>query len=382
MRYYLITLFICSISCTNTDPKYNSDKITDLIKELVDDEFTAGISYAMQIGNAESIIGQYGFADIENKIYVNEQTKFRIASVTKPITATAIMQLVEREEISLDDTINRFFSNFPNGNSITIYHLLSHTSGIPNWWEGGMPKDEPKNFPMCKNPHVYLERMIRISDFEPGSYYSYSNSNYVLLGEIIQQVSTQSYSDYISENIFVPAGMKNTEMEYSESNTEGYAKGYTYLHEDRHKFGTPDAYAMPFSAGGLRSTATDLLKFANALQSGTLVRKETLATMTSYALLSNGIMVYESLYSPSGQNPNSPNNIDKFGYGLGFQIMDNFDTKVISHGGDIAGFNAVLIGVPKSNSKLIILANTENGILSKLRAIEKTITDIELHITD
>ncbi|MBQ4822744.1 serine hydrolase domain-containing protein [Aquimarina sp. MMG016] len=382
MRYYLITFLICSISCTNTDPKYNSDKITDLIKELVDDEFTAGVSYAMQIGNAESIVGQYGFADIENKIYVNEQTKFRIASVTKPITATAIMQLVEREEISLDNTINRFFPNFPNGSSITIYHLLSHTSGIPNWWEGGMPKDEPKNFPMCKNPHVYLERMNRISDFEPGSYHNYSNSNYVLLGEIIQLVSKQSYADYISENIFIPSGMKNTEMEYSDSNTEGYAKGYTYLHEDSHKFGIPDAYAMPFSAGGLRSTATDLLKFANALQLGTLVRKETLATMISYALLSNGSRVYESLYSPSGQYPNFPNNIDKFGYGLGFQIMDNFDTKVISHGGDIAGFNAIFINVPKSNSKLIILANTENGILSQLRAIEKTITNIELHITD
>jgi CubicO group peptidase (beta-lactamase class C family) len=241
-----------------------------------------------------------------------------------------------------------------------------------------MPKDEPKNFPMCKDPHIYIERMGIKSLFEPGTYHAYSNTGYVLLGEIIEMVSGQSYFDYLKANILTPANMVDTEMEYVNQPSLNWVKGYGYNHELSNPFTKPDFYHMPFSAGGLRSSTSDVMKFMEALPKGKLISKATFEKMTSYAVLNNGQPVYDSIFSPTGQKPQFPSNITKMGYGLGFQIIENFGTKVISHGGDIAGFNAVMMFIPKSNTKIVILSNTENGILSKLLQIEKAATSIEL----
>ncbi len=376
-KVLLFLVGILVLSCTSNDPQKNINEIDKLIEELVEDKRAVGITYAIQVGDSILQTKEFGVSNIEMATPITQETQFRIASVTKPITAIAIMQLIEAKKLSLQDTIDKFFQSFPNGNQITVYQLLSHTSGIPNWWVGGMPKDEPKNFPLCENPHQYLERMNTPSLFEPGTFYSYSNSNYVLLGEITEIVSGQSYESFIKENIFIPANMENTEMEYAIDAKQTYAKGYTWQSNEENPFGTPESYTMPFSAGGLRSTTKDLLHFANAFGNGKLVRKETLLMMTSYAKLKNGKPVYEGLYSPSGQTPKFPGNMKNVGYGLGFQLIENFGTKTISHGGDIAGFNAVFMCVPKSNTTLVILANTENGVMSKLREIDELVTRIE-----
>lgn len=374
--FLIITLFI---RCTSISPDINVKKIDELISELVTDNKTAGITYAINVNDSISMSKSYGFSNLESKTKININDEFRIASITKPFTATAIMQLVEKNKLSLNDTISQFFPNLPNSNKITIYQLLSHTSGIPDWWEGEMPKDEPKNFPMCKNPHLYIERMKKISLFEPGTFHYYSNTGYVLLGEIIEIVSGLSYSDYISQNILIPSGMKNTEMEDVEKTAKNWVTGYAYNTEIKNPFTKPQYYHMPFSAGGLRSTATDLMSFMKSLNNGKLVSKKSLEMMTTYAILNNGQPIYEKLFSPNGNVPDFPSNIEKFGYGLGFQIIQNFDTKVISHGGDIAGFNSVLMYIPKSNTTLVILSNTENGILSNLKQIEKLATSIKLN---
>lgn len=374
--FLIITLFT---RCTSTSPEINVKKIDKLISGLVTDNKTAGITYAINVNDSINISKSYGFSNLESKTKININDEFRIASITKPFTATAIMQLVEKNKLSLNDTISRFFPNLPNSNKITIYQLLSHTSGIPDWWEGEMPKDEPKNFPMCKNPHLYIERMKKISLFEPGTFHYYSNTGYVLLGEIVEIVSGLSYSDYISQNILIPSGMKNTEMEDVEKTSKNWVTGYAYNTEIKNPFTKPQYYHMPFSAGGLRSTATDLMSFMKSLNSGKLVSKKSLEKMTIYATLNNGQPVYEKLFSPNGNVPDFPRNIEKFGYGLGFQIIQNFDTKVISHGGDIAGFNSVLMYIPKNNTTLVILSNTENGILSNLKQIEKLATSIKLN---
>ncbi len=376
--FLVITLFS---SCSSTSPDINVKKIDELISELVTDNRTAGITYAINVNDSISMTKSYGLSNVESKTKINENDEFRIASITKPFTATAIMQLVEKNKLSLDETIDQFFPNLPNSNKITIYQLLSHTSGIPNWWEGEMPKDEPKNFPMCKNPHLFIERMKNISLFEPGTFHYYSNTGYVLLGEIIEMVSETSYSDYIKQNILIPSGMHHTEMEDVEKVSKNWVTGYAYNTESENPYTKPQFYHMPFSAGGLRSTSTDLMIFLKALNNGKLVSEKSLEKMTNYAILNNGQPVYENLFSPNGNTPDFPNNMKKFGYGLGFQIIQNFGTKVISHGGDIAGFNSVLMYIPKSNTSLVILSNTENGILSNLQQIEKLATSIEINKT-
>lgn len=380
MKKFCVLLFalLNLISCTNKEPEYNSKKIDRLISQLVEDKRTVGVAYNIQIDSIISNSNEFGYADFEKKTTIKKNAQFRIASMTKPFTATAIMQLIEKGKLSLTDTIDNFFPNLANASKITIYQLLSHTSGIPNWFEAEMPKDEPKNFPMCKNPHIFIERMGIKSLFEPGTKHAYSNTGYVLLGEIIEMVSGQSYFEYLKANILIPANMVDTEMEYVEHPSPNWVKGFGYNPELSNPFTTPAFYHMPFSAGGLRSSASDVMKFMQALQTGKLISKETFKKMTSYAVINNGQPVYDNIFSPTGQKPQFPSNITKMGYGLGFQIIENFGTKVISHGGDIAGFNSVMMFIPKSNTKIVILSNTENGILSKLYEIEKAVTSIEL----
>jgi len=272
----------------------------------------------------------------------------------------------------------KFFPDYPNGEEITIYQLLSHTSGIPDWWESGIPKNTPSDFPMCAQPHLYIEQMEIMSLFEPGTFFSYSNTGYVLLGEIIEIVSMMKYEEYLNRNIFTVADMQNTELEYIENPKSDWVLGYTKKSNTNSTFSDPDIYPMPYSAGGFRSTTKDLLLFLNALESGKLISKESFSKMTSYARVKNGNYTYESIFVHNGEKPRFPSNIKKFGYGLGFQIIENFGVKTISHGGDIAGFNSVLLLVPHNKVKMVILSNTENGILPKLRKIEKLATSVEI----
>ena len=368
-------------SCTGKDPVKNTKKIAALNRALVEDQSSVGIAFGIEVDTITPLNKVFGFANYESKESLNPNSKFRIASITKPFTATAILQLIESNQLAFDDKLTMFFPDFPNGDHITIYHLLSHTSGIPNWWNGEMPKIEPENFPMCPKPHQYLQQMKKTELFEPGTFFSYSNTGYVLLGEIIEIISKIKYEVYLEQNIFLPAGMTNTEMEYIESPKEnwvkGYVKGNSKKDDTKEVFSKPDGYHMPFSAGGLRSTTEDLLLFLNALESGKLISKNMFAKMTSYSTLKNGAPVHESLYAHNGEAMSFPSNLKKFGYGLGFQIIENFGQKVVSHGGDIAGFNSVLMYIPHNNVKLAILANTENGILSKLKKIEKLAISIE-----
>jgi D-alanyl-D-alanine carboxypeptidase len=352
--FFFFFFFFTLTSCTNTEPDYNAKVIDQLVSDLVADKRTVGVAYGIQIGNVTSNTNEFGFNDFEKKTPIQKNAQFRIASLTKPFTATA------------------------NASKVTIYQLLSHTSGIPNWFEAEMPQDEPQDFPMCKSPHIYIERMGIKSLFEPGTYFSYSNTGYILLGEIIEQVSGQSYFEYLKSHILAPSNMINTEMEFIEQPSPNWIKGYAYNPELGTPFTEPELYHMPFSAGGLRSSIPDLLKFMESVRTGKLISKASYEKMTTYASLKNGQPIFDRLYSPPGQKPKFPSNIKKYGYGLGFQIIENFGTTVISHGGDIAGFNSVLMYIPKNQTTVVILSNTENGILSKLREIEKAATNIEL----
>lgn len=370
----VITLFSCS---TSKDPTENTRKIAFECKSLVENGSTLGIALGLQVDTIMEVLNDYGLTNYVTKEPLAKDAKFRIASITKPITATAILQLIESKQLAFNDHLLKFFPNYPNGEKITIYQLLSHTSGIPDWWESGMQENTPSDFPMCPHPHLYIGQMEKQSLFEPGTSFSYSNTGYVLLGEIIEIVSRMKYEEYLSKNIFAVAGMQNTEMEYFESPQSDWVSGYTRKSNTNLPFSDPDIYPMPYSAGGLRSTTRDLLLFLNALENGKLISKEMFSKMTSYAKVESGKTTHEAIFIHDGEKPRFPNNIKKFGYGLGFQIIENFGVKTISHGGDIAGFNSVLLYVPQNKVKLVILSNTENGILSKLRAIEKLATAIE-----
>ena len=354
------------------------NKLDSIIKDYVIQNKSVGIEFGIQINNTEPIVKKYGYADIETKRKLKETDLFRIASITKTFTATAIMKLVETGKMSLNDTLNKFFPDYPNGKNITIYQLLSHTSGIPNWWEGGMPDNEPKNFPMCENPHQYLQGMKKPSIFEPGEFYSYSNTNYVLLGEIIKQISGETYEKFLEENIFSPSGMTQTEMEYLDKPSKYWINGYAYDESEENPFVEPQSYHMPFSAGGLRSNSIELLKFINTLNSGKIINQRTLEKMTEYALLKSGKPVYEGKYLPPNSKSSKPRaNRTKFGYGLGFNLVELYGKPVYYHSGGISGFNSYLMHFPENNTTVSLLANVEDGIVPLLSEMRRIVNEIK-----
>jgi D-alanyl-D-alanine carboxypeptidase len=356
------------------DNKNTIYQIDSLVQSLISSKKSAGFMLGIQIQGNKPYLKEYGVTDVQTKRPVKANSIFRIASVTKPMTAVAIMTLVEKGKLSLTDKLSTFFKDFPNGDKITIYHLLSHTSGIPNWWEGGMPSDEPKDFPMCQQPHLYLQRMKTTSFFEPGSKHSYSNSGYVLLGEIIERVSGMNYEKYLRSTIFSKAGMKNTMIENEKNKNANWVNGYKQNSPTDTAFSAPDVYAMPFAAGALRSNAIDLLRFLSAFNAGKLVKEATTKSMTAQAVTNSGLLVYDAMYFPPDFTPPSPPaHIKKYGYGLGFSLMEIYGVPVVWHSGGIAGFNAIMIYLPKTKTKIVLLSNTENGIMPAWEELQKVI---------
>ncbi len=358
-------------SSTDNSPVF--EEIDGYIEKLVQNGQTAGVSWGIQIGDGNPFVKAYGFADVEKEIPVQPSTSFGLASVTKPFTATAVAILIERGLLTLEDSLTKFFPAFPGGENVTIYHLLSHTSGIPDWWVGGLPETISENWTLEAEPHRYLEKMNTVSLFEPGTQYSYSNSGYLLLGEIIEQVSGYKYGDFLYESIFKPTNMDHTGLVSDESAIG--AIGYSTVEEgdslSESKFIPVSFPARTLkSAGGLASTIDDMLSWTDALFGGKLIRDTLLAEMISYANVEDGRPVYEAVYYPPGM-PESPplDYMKKNGYGLGFTRTEMFGKPVIWHSGGMPGFNTIWVHIPDSQTTLVILSNTDNGAVSAFEDI-------------
>ncbi|WP_436489016.1 serine hydrolase domain-containing protein [Chitinophaga sp. ARDCPP14] len=369
---YLIVLTFCTIifagkasgQATEVSPANAAitNSIDSLVQTLITNKQTAGFMLGIENDHQQPFVKAYGIADLTTGKPVNVASEFRIASITKPFTAVALMTLVEQGKVGLYDKLSKYFKDYPKGDSITIYQLLSHTSGIPNWWEGETPANTPGNFPMCKNPHLYLQAMKKPFLFEPGTKHSYSNSGYVLLGEIIEQVSGLPYMDYLKAHVLSKAGMHQTLWDEGHDLDDTWAKGYQKINDTTFK--EPTNYTMPYTAGSLRSTAADLIKFLDALYSGKIIKKSSLQKMTTYALTSSGKPVDEAMFFPNNfVPPPPPAYLKRYGYGLGFTLTEIYGTPIVWHTGGIAGFNSIMLYIPKSKTKIILLANTENGVI-------------------
>jgi D-alanyl-D-alanine carboxypeptidase len=377
-RAFLVAgLYLAMVGCISTPPQNaNLAEIDLAIQGLVNDGTTAGISVAIQSGNDPIITKTYGIVDTLGRRPVRADDSFRIASVTKPITAAAVLKLVQMNKLSLDDPISRFFPQYPNGARITIHQLLSHTSGIPNWWDGELPADTPSDFPMCPQPHLYLEKMKNASLFDPGAFYRYSNTGYVLLGEIIEIVSGRTYERFLAEHVFAPAGMKHTVLERIERPSSTWVTGYVRGAEGN-EFKNPEVYHMPFAAGGLRSTASDVARFHQALHDGKIIHRDLVERMTTYASVRDGRFTFNAPFiAPGAAPPKAQENIARRGYGYGFNLMHLYGTPVSYHSGGIAGFNSYLLHVPRNQTTIVLLANTEDGLVPALKQIQKLAVEI------
>lgn len=279
-------------------------------------------------------IGTKGFSDLENNVVATNNTVYRIASISKPITAVAIMQLYEKGLVDLDADARTYIPSFPEKKwKFTVRQLLNHTSGIRNYKEGEFHS---------KTYYASINEAIKVFaydslNFEPGTKYEYSSLAYSLLAAIVENVSKTSFEDYLIKNIFIPAEMQNTYVDKQKEIIPNRARGYEKNYY-REFINAPLAdLSIKVAGGGLLSTSKDLLLFAKALLQGKLIKTSTLDIMIAKTKLKSG------------------NTLD---YGLGFALSFKQDSlKAIYHIGSGTGFSSELYLDIKQNLATVDLIN-------------------------
>src|SRR6186997_2017452 len=199
----------------------------------------------------------YGYRDAENKVANNEQTIFQLGSVTKQFTSAVILKLQEEKKLSVSDKLSKYFPGYPKGDSITIEHLLTHTSGIYNYTNDGdfMTTEVTKPASREKMMALFTNKPL---DFSPGTSWNYSNSGYSLLGYIIEAVTKKPYYQAVRKYIFTPLHMTHSGFDFTHLKKKEKATGYFSL---QGKNATPAPIVdstVAFSAGAIYSTVGDL----------------------------------------------------------------------------------------------------------------------------
>lgn len=275
----------------------------------------------------------YGYADREKQIPNESNTKFRIGSLTKQFTAMAILILHNRGKLDVKDQIKKYLPDCPSQwEEITIHHLLIHSTGIPDFTVG-YEYDEIKNLRLTPDEIIARFKDRRLI-FEPGTKWQYSNSNYIVLGKIIEQVSGQSYGSFLQENIFSPLAMTSTGYDDNDSDLAvGYYDTKIADHIDM---------SILFASGGLYSTVADLYRWDQALFTEKLIPRKLL----------------EEMFTPYIPIPHNYIKDDYYGYG--WIIKKEEGNKVILHDGRINGFSSLITRYPDEKSLIVILCNQEH----------------------
>jgi D-alanyl-D-alanine carboxypeptidase len=346
--------------------------LSDGAAKLIANGVSAGIALGVSQPGAEDAITALGYANLETQTPVTAETLFRIASITKQFAAVAFMRLAERGKLSPDDLLSRWFPAFPGARSIRLTQMLGHVSGIHDYVWGGLPAGSDNDYAMKPEPHRLLARMNPIADFPPGAAFNYSNSNYILLGEIIEKAAGAPFAVVLKSECFDPAGMTSAALDNNADVVRGRASGYALADGKPGAFRNCDFTTLPFAAGAIRCSVKDLLRWNAALHGGKLVSAASYARMTNAVRLNDGRPNGKNRFVPKGQPKGAPPSfITADDYGFGLQLTRMFEKPVIWHGGGISGFNSMLLYFPERKMTVVVLANTENGVVGALEPIAR-----------
>jgi CubicO group peptidase (beta-lactamase class C family) len=297
-----------------------------------------GLSIAVVNGDAVVWTQGFGVADIEQNVPVRPDTVFRLASISKPITAVAVMQLVERGLVSLEDPIQKYVPSFPRKpqGEIRIRHLLTHTSGVRHYRGNEFSLNEW--FPT-------LDRAIAVFrddplEFVPGERYLYSTYGYNLLAGVIESATGRSFDDYLRTSVFTPSGMATAALERPQEIVRSRARQYV-------RGGAPASFlnapyvdlSVKWAGGGMIATALDIARFDIALNQGRLLRPETLERMYTSAQLNNGTYT---------------------GYGLGWMVSQEHGRLLVAHSGGAMGGTTYFLRDPRARQSAVVLTNLDN----------------------
>jgi CubicO group peptidase (beta-lactamase class C family) len=319
------------------------------LDSLMTSQFTSGEfsgSVLVTKNNKEIYNKQFGFADLETKRAISKDTKFSLGSIPKMMTGTLILKLVEENKLKLHEPISNYLPEWkiPNGDSITLHHLLTHSSGLGDY----MSADE---FQQLSGKQSTIDNLMKIivaqplSFHKPGSKFRYSNSGFVVMGKIVEKIEGKPYFTVLNNRIFKPAGMKSTTPLINLTN-KTFAKGYVKTDGEW----KPEVDIIPPSADGdLFSTTKDLLLFDQALSEGKLINKTMLEIMRKSQL---GAAGYATIITPVNNG---------IGYG---------------HNGGLPGYQADYrhYYVGKDEYTAIVFSNRDFKAIPVLAAIQNLIS--------
>jgi D-alanyl-D-alanine carboxypeptidase len=254
------------------------DKMSDYLDSLVVHHKVMG-SFAFAETDNPTFVKVVGFADAEKNRKANVNTQYRIGSISKTFTAVLVMKAVEEKKVSLDRKLSDFYPEIPNADQITIEHLLQHRTGIHNLTDEG----EYLQYNTKPQTETDLINIIKkyTSDFEPGSRHEYSNSNYILLGFILEKIYKKSYAELVKEKITKPLKLTLTEVGGKIDPSKNQAKSYQFVN-GKYEASSETDMSIPIGAGNIISTPRELITFILGLEKGKLIKKENVAKMRNF----------------------------------------------------------------------------------------------------
>jgi CubicO group peptidase (beta-lactamase class C family) len=335
IRVHLLTAVLCcTVSCSSA-----AGEIDDLIIEVMAAKQIPGLQLAVGRGGKIIKTGNYGLSNLQDSVAVSDETRFPINSMTKAFTGVAVMQLAEQGKLTLDDTIDKHLADLPEAwLKLTIRQLMSHTSGLPNILRGKaklIKADDPES----------SWQAVRTSpmQFKANTRFAYNQTGYILIGKIIDKLSGQSFTQFITEQQLQPLEMTKTAdagFGYFEYVVPNQARQYYFGPDGRlHNL---HAEFAPFlrAAAGMTSSATELAHYAIALQQGNPLKLASLAEMWTATTLENG--------QTAGFN-----DLEN-GYGIGWQIISREKHPAVSASG---GNATTLIIYPDDDLVIVVLTN-------------------------
>lgn len=355
--FLFLSFLVCSCAGQSTPNSSNQTEVSQLDKLISTYAEYGKFNGTILVAKEGKVMYQkgLGLANMEWNVPNQPNTKFRIGSITKQFTALLIMQLVAEKRLDLHTPISTYLPDYPekNGDQITLHHLLTHTSGIPNSYSSPTPKI---NKPDLVIPDNYAPKQL-VSEFSslpleftPGQKFSYCNAGYTLLGFIIETVTKKTYQQVLQDRIFTPLNMKNTGFEKHRAILKNRASGYFKSWGDYYNANYVDMSSV-YAAGALYSTVEDLYLWDQALYTEKLLPKKY-----------RGLLFTAHIPDPDYGG--------SYGYGWSIKnkLLGNSNDHVltISHDGVIDGFCAILTRIPSSKSTVILLSNVRRAPLNAM----------------
>ncbi|MFI5101868.1 MAG: serine hydrolase domain-containing protein [Terriglobales bacterium] len=313
------------------------EKVDAVVRQALTSTGVPSASIAIVQGGAIAYLQAYGDGRIEPRAPALPAMRYSIGSISKQFTAAAMLLLAEQGKLSLDDPVSRFVPNLTRGNEVTIRELLSHTSGYQDYW----PQDYVPPFMLQSiTADKILDQWARKSlDFEPGTEWQYSNTNFVIAGLIVEKASGDPLLQFLSEHIFAPLGMKSVMNIDQNRLSDTDATGYLRYAIGPTRPAPKEGKGWLFAAGELAMPAEDLAKWDISMINQSVLQPASYAQMEKEVVLKNGLGTR---------------------YGLGVDVRQELGQRAIEHGGEVSGFTAHNIVFPDARMAVVVLVNEDS----------------------